>query len=99
MGLVAEDAEGHQDEVDVALGEDLAEDPLVGLGVQRVEGDGVHLGAQGAQVLLSLIHISRAGAAGDQPTGGGERDLGRAAEDEQGLGEAEGVLHDGSLRG
>ena len=36
------------------------------------------------------------GAAGDQTAGGGKGDLGRTAEDEQGLGEAEGVLHDSS---
>ena len=38
----------------------------------------------------------RAGAARDETAGRGERDLGRTAEDEQGLGEAEGVLHDSS---
>ncbi|CAM5529971.1 hypothetical protein SGLAM104S_06984 [Streptomyces glaucescens] len=103
-GPLAEDAEGEQHHVGVALGEDLAEDRLVRLGIERVEGDGAHVGAQGAQALGGLLQAGRgtarqpdgAGAAGDQPAGGGQGDLGRTTEDQQGLGEAEGVLHSGS---
>lgn len=102
--LVAEDAEGEQHHVDVALGEDLVEHRLVGAGVERVEGDGVHLCPQGAQFGGGPVECGRraarqphrAGAAGDQTARGGQRDLRRTAEDEQGLREAEGVLHDSS---
>lgn len=76
----------------------------MGVGVERVEGDGVHVGTMTAQLLGGLFQGGRgasrephrARAARDQPACGGERDLGRTAEDEQGLGEAEGVLHGSS---
>jgi hypothetical protein len=107
VGLVAEDPEGEQHHVDVALGEHLAEHRLVGLGVQRVEGDGVGLGPQRAQLRGGRLQgrgraprqPHRAGAADDEAAGGGQRDLGRTAEDEQGLGNAEGVLHEQLLGG
>jgi hypothetical protein len=100
--LVAEDAEGEQHHVDRAVGEHLAEDALVGLGSERVEGDGVHVRAERPQAPGRVLQREGGaprqphgtGAAGDQTARGGQRDLGRAAEDEQGPGQFGGILHD-----
>ncbi len=59
--LVAEGAEGEQHHVDVALGEHLAERVLVAGRVERVEVDGVHLGAQRAQFAGRLVEAGEGG--------------------------------------
>ncbi len=53
--LVAQGAEGEQHHVDVARGEHLAEGVLVVGRVERVEVDGVHLGAERAQLPGRLV--------------------------------------------
>ncbi|GAA0932727.1 hypothetical protein GCM10009574_000840 [Streptomyces asiaticus] len=54
IGLVprldAQDAEGQQHQVDVALGEDLAQGHLVGLGGERVEGHRKGVGTEVPQL-------------------------------------------------
>jgi hypothetical protein len=101
VALVAEDAEGEQDDVDVALGEDLADDLLVGVdggGVEVVHLDlraevGEFGGGRGQRRRGASGQVDPAGALAHQAAGGGQADLGGASEQQQGLGLAQGVQH------
>jgi hypothetical protein len=67
LGLVAEDAEGEQHHVDVALLEQRGEHLLVRVDVERVEVDGAHLGAEAAQQLGAGVEPLRGAGGQDDP--------------------------------
>ena len=100
---VAEQAEGDDADVDVAVGERLVDDARVGLEVGGVEVDDAHVGSTGgahlslgglaARVTGKRRQGDLGGALLQEGGGNGEADLAGAAEHQDGLGDAHGVDH------
>ena len=107
--LVAEHAEGEQDQVEVGVvGPDAVDDRLVAVGVGGVERDQVDGGdAGGPQLVGDRLELGgvaagehhRAGALLGQLLDRGEGDVGAAAQDQDGFQGAEGVSHGLGLLG
>src|SRR5690606_1007996 len=104
--VVALHPEGDQGDVDVALGEGLLDDLVVGFRLARVERHGHHRASGLAQPLSGRLQPLRRAGGQDDPhrtvagvlLGDGQRDVGRAAEHQQRLGVSNGVDHSSSLR-
>src|SRR5947209_1646689 len=103
--LVTEQAESHQGQVDVAVGEGLLDRRRVRGGVRRIEGQRRHGGSEAVQPLGGGVQARRRPggqyhaqrAAGGVARRGGQRDLGGAAQQQQGLRVANSVDHSSSL--
>ena len=104
--LIAEDSEGEEGDVDIAGIEDRVDEISVRGRFLCIEVDSTHPGdASGGEGGHRLVAGGRRPAGEDDPTNsrarqrldGLEGDLARAAEDEDGLGLTEGVVHRDSL--